>query len=459
MYVAQSNLMSAIPLNQTSQIPQPGEIWRVSPLVQSPLQFSLEEQQPLYSEPALNFLQGGEGSRYVMVVTEAEQATEAEWQVVSVMVFSLEIQFLSPVDILISTAVSGLEHEVLAETWHIQEMLACNLANPVGRRVSRQVYDLLMAVGDYQQEPQQEPQQELINEQTLYEMQQLGLQIGTTSTATNTALQAFHQREKAWSDVLTVPLAAYRSYLKGVQRTEQVLQAAIAVEREFATKQQPIHLSQWFEELREAGWQAFSIWTARTDTLAIATRSPNLSENFPADSDEVAALIDQLKHETDEPQRRRIAKQLGESATGHTEAIQILVDLVRSTQNDETLWSAVESLRKLDPRNPAAGVCQVKLIDLGMQVSGQPVALAVALVQKTNRQVGVLLQVYPTENELYLPAHLKLVLMDETGQSLREVIARRSDVCIQLKFSGEPGEPFSVRIELGSASLTEDFVI
>lgn len=442
--------MPASQQSRAFQAPQPGEIWQVSPAVQSPLRFSPKEQQQLYSEPALNFLRG-ESARYVMIVTEAEQAEEKQWQVVSVMVFSLEIRFLSTVDILIPTTISGLEREVLAETWHIQDMLACNLSNPVGRRLSRRVYDLLLTVGDFHQG--------LMNEQTLQDIQQLGLQIGMTSAAANSELQAFHQREESWSDVLTVPLAAYRSYLKGIQRTEQVLQAAIALEREFAVNQQRINLSQWLQGIMEAGWQAFSVWLEEAPTLAIAFRSTNPNEHPPVDSNEVTALIHQLQHETDEFQRRRLAKQLGASAIGSAEAIQALVDLLRSTQDDETLWLTVESLWKLDPGNTAAGVRQVKLVDLGMQIASQAVALAVALVQKANQQVGVLLQVYPTENEPYLPANLKLVLLDESGQALREVVARQLDFYIQLKFSGEPGEAFSVRIELGAASITENFVI
>jgi len=451
MYVDQRNIMSASQHSRDFRAPQPGEIWQVSPSVQSPLRFSLEEQQQLYSEPALNFLQGEGSPRYVMIVAEVEQAEEEQWQVVSVMVFSLEIQFLSTVDILVPTTTSGLEHEVLAETWHIQNMLACNLSSPVGRRLSRQVYDRLLTIGDFYHG--------VGPELPSSDIRQLGLQIGITSAAANVELQAFHQREEDWSDVLTVPLTAYRLYLKGIQRTEQVLQAAIALEREFAANQQRINLSQWFQGFMEAGWQAFSVWMQATPTLAIAVRSTHSNEHPSVDSNEIAALIHQLQHETDESQCRRLAKQLGESATDSAEAIQALAALLRSTQDDETLWSAVESLWKLDPGNPAAGVRQVKLVDLGMQIASQAVALAVALVEKANQQVGVLLQVYPTENEPYLPANLKLVLLDERGQSLREVVARQSDVYIQLKFSGAPGEAFSVRVELGSASITEDFVI
>jgi len=116
-------------------------------------------------------------------------------------------------------------------------------------------------------------------------------------------------------------------------------------------------------------------------------------------------------------------------------------------------------LWQIDPGNPAAGVRRVKLVDLGMQVAGRPVALAVAQVKKSEIACGLLLQVYPTENQPYLPPDLQLILLDASGQILREVKARHADVYIQLKFSGQSREQFSVRVALGSANITEDFVI
>jgi hypothetical protein len=132
---------------------------------------------------------------------------------------------------------------------------------------------------------------------------------------------------------------------------------------------------------------------------------------------------------------------------------------LRTTQNDETLWTTVESLRQIDPENPAVGIRRVKQIDLGMQVKGVAVALAVSLVEKNNRRVSVLLQVYPTADSTYLPPNLKLMLLDERGNLLREVTSRDADIYIQLKLNGTQGEEFSVRVALGEVGITEDFTI
>ncbi|MEQ8956575.1 MAG: hypothetical protein RLP02_01425, partial [Coleofasciculus sp. C2-GNP5-27] len=66
----------------------------------SPLEFSGQEQQNLFPDAARRFLAGNSPPRYVMIVKEPESpvAAEAEWQVVSVMVLSLNTDFLSSVD-------------------------------------------------------------------------------------------------------------------------------------------------------------------------------------------------------------------------------------------------------------------------------------------------------------------------------------------------------------------------
>ena len=433
--------------NHSFTAPQPGEIWQVDSVMHSPLTLSTEDQLRLYSEPALRFLQGKTLPRYVMVVTTAEQWV-ADWQTVAVMVLSLESEFLSDVDILMPAPLSGLGQDLLAETWHVQQMLVVNLSHSVGQRLSRQAYDLLLNQGEHYHNPLSKAPNPL-------DLKALGLQIGDRTAQSDLTLQAFHRRESAWSDVLTVPLAATQAYAKGLQATERILQEAIALEQSFVPSLKT-HLSQWFQGVVGTSWELFSD-ALYFPQIAIAVRSGQTPEDISAI---IAQLERNLSHpEPDEHQRRRLAESLGKATKGHPEAIQTLIQLLRATQDDETLWTAVESLWRLDPGNLAAGVRQVKQVDLGMQLAGESIALAVALVQKANQSVGVLLQVYPMHEAAFLPAQLKLVLLDRSGQVLREVTARQSDLYIQLKLTGEPGEAFSVRVELGESRITEDFVI
>jgi hypothetical protein len=446
-------------MRKPSTLPQPGEIWKLSRQIRYYDAFQPNDQHKLYSAEAYSFLQTKTPPRYVMIVTEPDT------EIVSVMVLSGETNFISDVDVLIPADISGLTQDLLAETWHVQPMLIDNLLQSVGKRLSRDIYDILLTIGDYFHGlVNQLPENNVIAK--------LGLNLGINQALKAPEISLFHQREKAWSDVLTIPVAAYHTYIKSVNFTSQILNEQLQLEQELAEfefsqniftnllstsfNQTYTILSRWTQSIFDAEWQAVST----LPNLAVVTRSPSGNlQHFPSNPDEIASLIQQLSFANDETQRQIAIKQLGEIAVGNSEAIQALVNLLRSTSDDELLWIAVESLRKIDPENPAAGVKRMKLIDLGMEIAGEAVALAVGFLQKIDGDVSVLLQVYPTGNHNYLPPDLKLRLQDDSGNIWREVIARRADICIQLKFSGEIGERFSVQIGLGNTNFSENFVI
>ena len=105
------------------------------------------------------------------------------------------------------------------------------------------------------------------------------------------------------------------------------------------------------------------------------------------------------------------------------------------------------------------GVTRAKLIDLGMQLAGYPIALVVKLNPASDCKTNILLQVRPGGNRNFLPPHLKLTVLDENGAVFLEAQARNADNYIQLQFSGISGEQFSVRVALGEVSVVEDFAI
>jgi hypothetical protein len=175
------------------------------------------------------------------------------------------------------------------------------------------------------------------------------------------------------------------------------------------------------------------------------------------DSKTVSDLIETIYTSQEEHRRRQAALRLGEMGTASSEVLAALTHLLGVTQDEETRWSAAESLWRLAPHNLAAGLRRVK--DLGMLIGEHPVTLMVAVLPKTDQMIAVLLRVYPMRNQKYLPAHLQLVVLDEAGKTFLETEARELDNYIQLKFSGSPGEQFSVRVGLGEANITEDFTL
>lgn len=85
-------------------------------------------------------------------------------------------------------------------------------------------------------------------------------------------------------------------------------------------------------------------------------------------------------------------------------------------------------------------------------------ALAIAILPRADQRFAIMLRVYPTKTQPYVPEDLKLVLHDESGQTY-EVVARSNDLYLQLKFSGNPGERFGVQVSLGEAQITEEFLL
>jgi len=54
---------------------------------------------------------------------------------------------------------------------------------------------------------------------------------------------------------------------------------------------------------------------------------------------------------------------------------------------------------------------------------------------------------------------VQLLILDESKAIFLEAEARTADNYIQLEFSGEPGERFSIKVALGDATQEENFVI
>ncbi len=143
----------------------------------------------------------------------------------------------------------------------------------------------------------------------------------------------------------------------------------------------------------------------------------------------------------------------------------------------ESGWQAIESL--LNPTQPDlafsfrsapgsvvaeeelanTGVRRAKLVDLGIELANYPIILMVELTPESEQRRNILLQVHPGGNQTYLPPLLQLTVLDESGLVFLEAQSRTADNYIQLQFSGLPGEQFSVRVALGDAYVTEDFVI
>ncbi len=107
----------------------------------------------------------------------------------------------------------------------------------------------------------------------------------------------------------------------------------------------------------------------------------------------------------------------------------------------------------------AGSVKRAKVINLKLQLLSQAVALLVAIAEQNEQEMGILVQVHPVGEENLLPPNIRLALLLESGEILQSVQSRSLDNFIQLIFSGQPGESFSILVALDDASVTENFYI
>ncbi len=206
-------------------IPKSGEIWEINRLVKCPVILSRQDQENLYSNSAQEFFSGNSLPRYVMIVQEPEPSKKIEecYLIIYVMLLSLETDFISDIDVLITPQISGLTQDILAETWHIIPTLLCNLFQPVGKRIPFHIYSYLLMIREYYYG--------LIPELPIIsEIPYLGLKNKSLWSVKNSKIQYFHQQEQAWSDVLTVPVAAYTVYMQSIDLINQVLNEGCQIE-------------------------------------------------------------------------------------------------------------------------------------------------------------------------------------------------------------------------------------
>jgi Protein of unknown function (DUF1822) len=137
----------------------------------------------------------------------------------------------------------------------------------------------------------------------------------------------------------------------------------------------------------------------------------------------------------------------------------------------ETGWQSIETILGSEQQDLAISlrsnssllnstIKRAKLIDLGLQMENQSLALLVVVTSETEEKLSILVQVHPMEEETYLPPNLQLIMLSESGEILQKVVSRSVDNYIQLKrFRGLPGESFAIQLTFGEVSVTEDFVI
>lgn len=127
-------------------------------------------------------------------------------------------------------------------------------------------------------------------------------------------------------------------------------------------------------------------------------------------------------------------------------------------------WQTVEELLTPQQLRPdrsahfAESIKRAKRIDLETNLITHTVYLVVSLTREDADKIIVNLKVYPTANNPNLPPNLKLIILAK-GEIFKQATSRSADQYIQYELNASPGDEFAVKLALGDAEITEDFVV
>jgi len=91
-----------------------------------------------------------------------------------------------------------------------------------------------------------------------------------------------------------------------------------------------------------------------------------------------------------------------------------------------------------------------------------PQAMVLTLRQKkiSHDKIEILLKLYPATESIYLPDGVKMTVLDREGKPIPNLNKEaKSKTWLQLKFKGNLGDRFSLKVSLGEDSITENFLI
>ncbi len=138
----------------------------------------------------------------------------------------------------------------------------------------------------------------------------------------------------------------------------------------------------------------------------------------------------------------------------------------------ETGWQSLNSLINTESLNLTlafrqrevafreVSVAGIKLIDLGIQLGNQSVAMLIGLTRENEQQVSIRVQLHPASGQTYLPPNIKLALVSLSGTTLQEFISRSQDNFIKLKrFTCPIGKSFKIQVGIDNFSIVEKFVV
>ncbi|BAU13376.1 WD-40 repeat-containing protein [Leptolyngbya sp. NIES-3755] len=196
----------------------PGQIWRLSPEFYRSLNRYQQAVRATTNQISTQnrYWQSIDLPNFVMIVREPDHGSNE----VTVLPLSSRTEFVSDYDLVVPKAISGLDRDVLAETWHTFLIPVSYLLESVGIRFDQATYNLMMDVGDaYHEIAKVRP-----NIQTI---KAAGLLTRTNlKHEQQHRIERFREQEQCWSDLLKLPIDEHEDYLRSMSSISLTLQAS-----------------------------------------------------------------------------------------------------------------------------------------------------------------------------------------------------------------------------------------
>ena len=176
--------------------------------------------------------------------------------------------------------------------------------------------------------------------------------------------------------------------------------------------------------------------------------------------------LDNLLEELEELEHQKESNDASVITSNFKEVQSKIVNLSQWFDNlIDTSWQEVSTLFNTTEANLAFAtrssktnlVSRSKLINLGTNIEKQ-VILIVTATPENEAEMDVIVEIHPTVKETYLFPNLSLSILDSDGEAVMQAYTRENNKNIQLEFSNDLDESFSLKLTLGDVSITESFI-
>ena len=117
-------------------------------------------------------------------------------------------------------------------------------------------------------------------------------------------------------------------------------------------------------------------------------------------------------------------------------------------------FRSAATITRKDSDSQTNSISRAKVINIGRQI-----VLLMEFTPTNSAVFDIRLRVYPAENTVHLPQDLQLTILDEWANACMQTQAETANDWIQLEFSCQHEEKFSVELKLGEITTTEEFVV